>query len=513
MNRNTTRKERASTNRPAAEPKAARKRAVVYLRVSSAEQEREGFSIPSQRKLLNEYAAQAGIAVVHEFIDVETAKKAGRTGFSEMVSFLSRHQCQTILVEKTDRLYRNIKDWVLIDELGLEIHFVKENVVLSSDSRSSEKFLHGIKVLMAKNYIDNLSEEVRKGMLEKASQGHWPSCPGRIPQQSADPTYRTRPGTSADHRDAVRVVRGGRRIPQGGHASRSSRRSCQSVLRPSSHEGEGSPATAQPAVLRRLRLDGEAISGPPRAADLPCAVRSSAGGVERANRPLYSKHGHPFAGLLTCGRCGCAITAELKKQQYLYYHCTGSKGPCGNTWIRDEDLRGLLADVIRQIHIPVEIADRLADALRESQADKERFSRTSLMRLQQQQLQVQAKLDKAYDDRLTGPISEELWARRASEWEAEINRVRGEMARLEDAGRDYAVTGLRILELAKSAYSRFNSHDPVDQAKLLKTVLSNCTFDRGSLCPTYNKPFDLFAGGNESGEWLLRLDSNQQPSG
>jgi site-specific DNA recombinase len=98
---------------------------------------------------------------------------------------------------------------------------------------------------------------------------------------------------------------------------------------------------------------------------------------ERANRPLYSKHGHPFAGLLTCGRCGCAITAELKKQQYLYYHCTGSKGPCGNTWIRDEDLRLLLADVIHRIHIPVEIADRLADALRESQADKERFSRTS----------------------------------------------------------------------------------------------------------------------------------------
>jgi site-specific DNA recombinase len=90
-------------------------------------------------------------------------------------SFVAKHQCQTILVEKTDRLYRNIKDRDLIDELGLEIHFVKENVVLASESRSSEKFLHGIKVLMAKNYIDNLSEEVRKGMLEKASQGHWPS--------------------------------------------------------------------------------------------------------------------------------------------------------------------------------------------------------------------------------------------------------------------------------------------------------------------------------------------------
>jgi site-specific DNA recombinase len=35
--------------------------------------------------------------------------------------------------------------------------------------------MHGIKVLMAKNYIDNLSEETQKGMLEKAAQGIYPS--------------------------------------------------------------------------------------------------------------------------------------------------------------------------------------------------------------------------------------------------------------------------------------------------------------------------------------------------
>ena len=62
-----------------------------------------------------------------------------------------------------------------LDELDLEIHFIKENVILSRDSRSSEKFMHGIKVRMAKNYIDNLSEETRKGMLEKAEEGIWPS--------------------------------------------------------------------------------------------------------------------------------------------------------------------------------------------------------------------------------------------------------------------------------------------------------------------------------------------------
>jgi site-specific DNA recombinase len=86
-----------------------------------------------------------------------------------MLRFLKTHPTvRIILVEKTDRLYRNLKDWVRLDEYDVEIHLVKEGTVLSRDSRSSEKFMHGIKVLMAKNYIDVLSEEVRKGMLEKA---------------------------------------------------------------------------------------------------------------------------------------------------------------------------------------------------------------------------------------------------------------------------------------------------------------------------------------------------------
>ena len=57
----------------------------------------------------------------------------------------------------------------------MTIHFVKENAIVSKASRSSEKFMHGIKVLMAKNYVDNLSEEVKKGLREKAEQGHWPT--------------------------------------------------------------------------------------------------------------------------------------------------------------------------------------------------------------------------------------------------------------------------------------------------------------------------------------------------
>ena len=55
-------------------------KAVLYARVSSKEQEKEGFSIPAQLKLLREYAAANGFAVAQEYVDVETAKQTGRTG-------------------------------------------------------------------------------------------------------------------------------------------------------------------------------------------------------------------------------------------------------------------------------------------------------------------------------------------------------------------------------------------------------------------------------------------------
>ena len=158
----------------AADP--ACKQAVIYARVSSKEQEKEGFSIPAQLKLLKEYASAQGFAVAKEYVDIETAKQTGRGAFNEMVAYLHAHpDVRVMLVEKTDRLYRNLKDWVTVDELEVEIHFPKEGVVVSRESRSSEKFMHGIKVLMAKNYIDNLSEEARKGMQEKAEQGIWPT--------------------------------------------------------------------------------------------------------------------------------------------------------------------------------------------------------------------------------------------------------------------------------------------------------------------------------------------------
>ena len=151
--------------------KQNRDKVVLYTRVSSKDQEREGFSIPAQFELLRNYAKKHDMIIVKEFEDVETTKQAGRTNFNAMLKFLkSSKDCNTILVEKTDRLYRNLPDYVAVDELNLELHFVKEGCVLSTDSHSSKKFMYLIKVGMARQYIQNLGEEVKKGLTQKSKR-------------------------------------------------------------------------------------------------------------------------------------------------------------------------------------------------------------------------------------------------------------------------------------------------------------------------------------------------------
>jgi DNA invertase Pin-like site-specific DNA recombinase len=157
--------------------------AVIYARVSSREQEREGYSIPAQRKLLQEYARVRGFRVLHEFIDVESAKNPGPKEFGKMLRLLqSDPQCRIVLVEKTDRLYRNRADSIAFEEpietRTVEIHLVKEGRVIAKDSRSQDKFMHDIQVAVAKHYSENLREEVKKGMREKAEEGIYP---GRAP--------------------------------------------------------------------------------------------------------------------------------------------------------------------------------------------------------------------------------------------------------------------------------------------------------------------------------------------
>jgi hypothetical protein len=136
---------------------------------------------------------------------------------------------------------------------------------------------------------------------------------------------------------------------------------------------------------------------------------------------------------------------------------------------------------------------------------------SSVRHLDQRHRAILSKLDRGYEDFIEHRISEEFWNRKSQQWEAELAVTEAERKRAEVPRSDVTATAERILELAKKAEFLYKSQDPAEQRRLLETVLSNCTFDRGTLCPTYSKPFDLLVRGNETGEWRSRRDSNPRP--
>jgi site-specific DNA recombinase len=94
-----------------------------------------------------------------------------------MTWFRRNRSCRILLVEKTDRLYRNLRDAVTLEDLDIETHLVKEGQIISKDAKSQAKLIHGIHLVMAKNYSENLREEVKKGLREKALTGVYPGNP------------------------------------------------------------------------------------------------------------------------------------------------------------------------------------------------------------------------------------------------------------------------------------------------------------------------------------------------
>ncbi len=472
---------------------------VLYARVSSKEQEKEGFSIPAQRKLLREYARNNDMLVTKEFVDVETAKVAGRGQFGEMLSYLKGNtNVKIVLVEKTDRLYRNIKDWVTLDELELEIHFVKDNYTMSQNSRSSEKFLHGIKVLMAKNYIDNLSEEVKKGLAEKAAQGKWPHrAPVGYVNNKMTHTIEPDPEKAALIRRLFEDYSTGEKsLVQLAEIAKGSglfSRNSQTINKAGIHRILTNPIYFGEFVWKGRRYSGD--HEPVISRRLFYVVQDI---MHCGSSSRRTSRGFAFAGLVKCGICGCAMTAEMKKGKYVYYHCTGYHGKCGNTYVREEDLDMLFAEAVGRVKVSPSVVEDIKDALKASQRDRVTYQADMVNALRRRRDHLSRILDKSYEDKLCGNISEEMWIRKSKDWQSELDETNIKLGASETATSNYYDTGARILELANSAYGKYLRQTMQEKARLLRELLSNSTFTRGTLCPTYRKPFDTLVEGIES---------------
>jgi DNA invertase Pin-like site-specific DNA recombinase len=302
-------------------------KAVSYARVSSKEQEL-GFSLESQVNTYTGYAASNAFLIVKEFKFSESAKQQGRKHFNEMLDFLRRNRdVRVVLVEKTDRLSRNLHDFVmvedLVEELGIEIHLIKEGQVLRKASKSQDRLVQGIFALLARNYIQNMQEEILKGQLVKAEKGQYP---GRAMfGYSHDRETRT----IVAHPTRTGVVKLIFELYSTGQYSADTLR--KEIIK---QTGEKISKSRLHEILKsRFYLGfftwrGREYQGihPPLVDSITFKrvqdIISGRNGIKDKTR----KHHFPFSGMLTCAADGCAITAEIAKQRYVYYRCSYGRG-------------------------------------------------------------------------------------------------------------------------------------------------------------------------------------------
>ncbi len=490
---------------------------VIYARVSSKEQEKEGFSIPAQLELLRNYASVHNMIILKEFEDVETAKCQGRTNFNEMLKFLKNSkECNTILVEKTDRLYRNLPDYVTVDALPLELHFVKEGCIVSPTSHSSEKFMHGIKVLMARQYVQNLSEEVKKGLTQKAKEGY---VTGKQPYGYKKLDKKQ---CIIDEQTAPYVKRAFELYAEGNISLRAlSNRLFEEgfIYKPNTPKAY---KTQIEHILKNkfyygvIDYMGEIYEGKHEPLITKDLFDRTQEAFRKDNKPKHMiAKNFLFAGMVKCSKCGCNISGEIKKGKYIYYSCTGGRGECEqqHIYISEAKIEKQLLQAISNISITKEHSDWILQALKDSFKDEKAYSEERLSSLQKQKQILRDRIDNIYLDKLDKKISEEFWQEKHNKWTQELLTIQNNITAYEKANINFIEQGANFLKICTDAEDLYKYGDNSEKKQLLNYVLQNLTIEGENINYEYKKPFDIFAKGLNRNKKLPRLDSNQQPLG
>ena len=148
----------------------------LYVRKSTDEDDRQVLSLEAQLTELREFAKKERLEVAEEFIESKTAKVPGRPIFNKMIEKIELGGPLGILAWHPDRLARNSVDG------GKVIYLVDTGKIGSLklptfwfDSTPQGKFMLNIAFGQSKYYVDNLSENIKRGIRQKLRRGEMPS--------------------------------------------------------------------------------------------------------------------------------------------------------------------------------------------------------------------------------------------------------------------------------------------------------------------------------------------------
>jgi len=381
----------------------------LYARKSTDDEERQILSIEAQLAELKEFANTEKLEIAASFTEAKTAKEPGRMKFGEMLSRIEAGEADGILSWHPDRLARNSIDG------GKIIYLVDKNKIKSLkfptfwfENTPQGKFMLNIAFGQSKYYIDNLSENVKRGLRQKLRRGEYP---GKAPIGYLHDRFKK---TIHVDKTKAKLIKKLFEIYATGEYSLKYLQSQFKDLGLISRRGYPPSINmiqyilTQPFYYGVFKYNGEIYQGqfePIITKKLFDKVQTV---MQNRGKPhKKKKHDYIFTnGYIKCGTCGTCITAE-KQKGHIYYRCTKKKGACAEKYIREEELAQQLTEITQKVSLPDDWADFMIKKLDKEKLDSTQSSFALAALLKQKVFSIDEKLDKLLDSHLENIISKE----------------------------------------------------------------------------------------------------------
>jgi site-specific DNA recombinase len=472
--------------------------AVLIARVSSKGQEEEGFSLEAQVKTLTNYCGPANLRIGKVYKIAESASKSEqRKIFKKAMEYVEKCNVKHLVVEKVDRHVRNLHDavdthdWLTADE-ERRVHFVKDSLVMHKNSRSQEWLNWGIRVVMAKNYIDNLREETTKGTYEKLAQGWLPGTPppgymnvvrdGKKVQDFDPDKYKSmqrifqlflEPGQSVD------TIR--HKMFEFGLTTASGR----ILVKNQAHR-----ALKNPFYIGIMQWDGKEYEGkqPHLISDeLFYAVQAK---LTRKTPEKFRKHNPVLKGIMICEHCGKTITWQRQKGR-LYGACQRKRPECKKQkFVREDAVMGLIESKLDDLICPApQVVDWLVTLLKQDFQLSVDNTEQAQKALDDRIARVKRMDEMLYDDKLAGLITAERFQTKHDAFVSELKGLERQKGGVSQKYEEKYMKGISEIELSQDAKRLFADQNVPNEEKraILTKLFTRISLKDSVVSVTYTK--------------------------
>jgi site-specific DNA recombinase len=155
-------------------------------------------------------------------------------------------------------------------------------------------------------------------------------------------------------------------------------------------------------------------------------------------QPRPKNKGFTLSGFITCKKCGCAITAELKKQKYIYYHCTNGKGICDQKSFNtnEKDLHEFIIEDMKKLKISPKMVDIVYKAKLEELEQSGEYHNHALETARKTLESLTMRKSRLVDTFTAGDIEEDLYREKMTNLENEKVNLENQIKEMEQNNPD-----------------------------------------------------------------------------